>query len=149
MWVHGNKTEYHGYKFDSQKEMAFYQRFLEKYNDPNSKFVIKVHPNYPILSGFEIDQGLKFRGASYKPDFVIEDRQGHILHAYDVKNGFTSYAISDAAKLRFKLFTKKYCVPIECVVVLKNTFKVKIFGTTKKTLVNTFNDVDYNWSEEL
>ena len=150
MWIHGNKTEYYGFKFDSIKELNFYQRFLEKYdNDPNSKFVIKVHPSYPIISGYELESGLKFRGAKYTPDFTVEDRLGNILHIYDVKNGFTAYAIDQAAKLRFKLFTKKYGVPVECVVVLKNTFKTKIFGTTKKTQVNVYENIDYKWSEEL
>ena len=148
MWNYGKKTEYHGYKFDSQKEMAFYQRFLEKYdNDQNSEFVVKIHPSYPIIGGFELESGLKMRSAKYTPDFVVEDRQGNIMHAYDVKNGFTSYAVSDAAKLRFKLFIKKYGVPVECVVVLKNSFKVKVFGTTKKTKEHIFKNIEYSWRE--
>lgn len=148
MWNYGQKTEYHGYKLDSIKELSFYQRFLEKYdNDPNSKFVIKVHPSYPILDSWELEPGLRIRGAGYKPDFVIEDRKGHLLHVIDVKNGFTAYAISDAAKLRFKLFTKRYGVPVECVVVRKNDFKVKVYGPTKKTEIHIYNDINYQWQE--
>lgn len=150
IWNYGKKTEYHGYKLDSIKELSFYQRFLEKYdNDSNSKFVIKAHPSYQIIDGFEIEPGLKFRGAKYTPDFTVEDHQGHLLHVYDVKNSFTAYGISDAAKLRFKLFEKRYGVPVECVVALKNSFKIKIFGTTKKTKINTFKDINYDWREVL
>ena len=150
MWVHGEKTEYHGYKFDSIKEMAFYQRFLEKYdNDPDSKLVIKVHPSYSVISGFELESGLKFRGAKYTPDFTVEDRQGNLLHVIDVKNGFSAYAIDQAAKLRFKLFTKRYKVPVEAVVIRKNDFKVKIFGTTKQTKIHTFGGIEYDWRKAL
>lgn len=149
MWIKGNKTEYHGYKLDSIKELNFYQRFLEKYdNDQNSKFLVLVHPSYDIIDKFEMSD-LTIRGAKYTPDFVIIDRQGNLLHAYDVKNGFTSYAIDGAAKLRFKLFTKRYGIPVEAVVVRKNDFKVKIYGTTKKTQEHIFEDIDYSWWEAV
>ena len=144
----GKKTEYNGYIWDSLKERDFYQRFLEKYDrDPNSEFIIKIHPNYQIIDGWELEPGLKIRGASYKPDVVIEDKQGNLLHVIDVKNSFTAYGISDAAKLRFKLFTKRYKAPVECVVVLKNSFKVRVFGTTKKTKEHVFKNVEYDWRE--
>ena len=146
MWNYGKREDYNGYKFDSQKELAFYQRFCEKYDKPDSKFVVKVHKSYDIIDKFEIS-GLTIRGAKYTPDIVIENKQGDILHIYDVKNGFTAYAIDGAAKLRFKLFTKRYSVPIECVVVRKNDFKVKVYGTTKKTSEHTFEDINYDWRE--
>lgn len=150
MWRKGNKVNYKNCVFDSQKEFLFYQRFLEKYDDdPNSKFVVKAHPSYSILSSFEIEPGLKFRGMKYTPDFIIENRRGDILHAYDVKNGFSAYAIDVACRLRFKLFTERYGVPIECVVVRKNDFKVKIFGTTKQTKIHTFGGIDYDWRKAL
>ena len=132
--------------FDSQKEFLFYQRFLEKYDRPDSEFIVKIHPNYEIIEKFKIS-GLEIRGANFKPDFVIEDRQGKKLHIYDVKNGFTAYAIDAAAKLRFKLFTKRYGIPVECVVVRKNDFKVKVFGTTKKTHEHIFKSIDYDLKE--
>ena len=150
MWKKGNKVNYRNYVFDSQKEFLFYQRFLEKYDDdPNSEFVIKVHPSYPIISSYELESGLKFRGAKYTPDFTVEDKQKNLLHIYDVKNGFSAYAIDASCKLRFKLFTEKYGVPIECVVVLKNSFKVKVFGTTKKTQEHIFKDVNYDWRKAV
>jgi hypothetical protein len=67
----------------------------------------------------------------------------------DVKNGFSAYAVDAACKLRFKLFTKRYKVPVEVVVPRKNDFKVKIFGTTKQTKIHTFGGIDYDWREAL
>ena len=150
MWKKGNKVKYRDCVFDSQKEFLFFQRFLEKYDDdPNSEFVIKVHPSYPIISSYELESGLKFRGAKYTPDFTVEDKQKNLLHVYDVKNSFSAYGVDQAAKLRFKLFTKQYKIPVEAVVVRKNTFKVKIFGTTKKTTEHIFNNIEYDWQEAV
>ena len=144
MWRKGNKVNYKNYIFDSQKEFFFYQRFLEKYDRPDSEFIVKIHQNYEIIEKFKIS-GITIRGANFKPDFVIEDRQGNLLHIYDVKNGFSAYAIDAACKLRFKLFTKRYGVPVECAIVRKNDFKVKIYGTTKKTEIHVFKDINYDW----
>ena len=144
----GKKTEYNGNNFDSLKELAFYQRFLEKYdNDPNSEFIVKVHPSYPIIDSWELEPGLKIRGAKYTPDAIVEDRHGNILHIFDVKNSFTVYGVDSACKLRFKLFTKRYGIPIECVLVRKSDFRVKVFGTTKKTKEKIFKDITYDWRE--
>lgn len=150
MWKKGNKVNYKNRIFDSQKEFFFYQRFCEKYdNDPNSEFVIKVHPSFQIIDSWELDPGLKIRGAKFTPDIVVNDRQGHLLHVYDVKNGFSAYAVDAACKLRFKLFTKLYKVPVEAVVVRKNDFKVKVYGTTKKTKEYIFKDINYSWQEAI
>ena len=137
MWKKGNKVKTENYVFDSQKEFLFYDRFLKKYDDnPKSEFVIKIHPSYPIISSYELESGLKFRGAKYTPDFTVEDKQNNLLHVYDVKNGFSAYAIDASCKLRLKLFTKRYKIPVEAVVVLKNNFKVKVYDTTKKTEIH-------------
>lgn len=149
VWHYGKKTEYNGYKFDSLKEIAFYQSFCEKYNKSDSKFKVLVHPSYPIIDKFKTENGLEIRKAKYTPDIVIQDHEERLLHVYDVKNGFTSYAVDYSAKLRFKLFTKRYGVPVECVVVRKNDFKVKIFGTTKQTKIHVFKTIDYDWREAL
>lgn len=149
MWRKGNKVKYKNYTFDSIKEFTFYQRFLEKYDRPDSKFIIKTHPGYDIIDSWELEPGLKIRGAGYKPDFTVEDRQGALLHVIDVKNGFSAYAVDAACKLRFKLFTKRYKVPVEVVVPRKNDFKVKIFGTTKQTKIHTFGGIDYDWRDIL
>lgn len=144
----GKKVEYNGYKFDSIKEKDFYSRFCKKFDREGSEFKIIVHPSYYILDKFEI-AGVNFRNAKYTPDFVITDQQGNLKHVYDVKNGFSSYVVDAAAKLRFKLFEKRYGVPVECVVVLKNSFKVKVFGTTKMTKIHIFEDFDYDWRSVL
>ena len=148
MWKKGNKVNYKNMIFDSQKEFLFYQRFLEKYDRPDSEFVVLVHPSYNIIDKFEIS-GLTIRGARYTPDMVITDKQGNLLHIYDVKNGFTAYAIDAAAKLRFKLFTKRFGIPVEAIIPRKNDFKVKIFGTTKKTQEHIFKDINYDWQEAV
>lgn len=143
----GKKTEYNGYMWDSLKERDFYQRFCEQYDKPDSEFKVLVHPSYPIIDKFKIGSGLVVRSARYTPDVVITDRQGNLLHIYDVKNSFGVYGVDAACKLRFKLFTKRYSIPVECVVVRKNDFKVKVFGTTKKTKEKVFKDIEYNWRE--
>ena len=147
VWNYGKKTEYNGNNFDSIKELAFYQRFLEKYDKPESEFIVKIHPSFQIIDSWELESGLKMRGANYTPDAIVEDRHGNILHIFDVKNSFTAYGVSDAAKLRFKLFAKRYKAPVECVVVRKNDFKVKVYGTTKKTTEHIFKDINYDWRE--
>lgn len=144
----GKKTEFNGYKFDSLKERDFYQRFCEKYDSSDSEFKILVHPSYDILDKFEVS-GTNFRGAKYTPDLLVTDPQGRLLHVYDVKNGFSSYAIDSACKLRFKLFAERYGIPVECIVPRKNDFKVKVFGTTKKTHEHIFSDINYDWKEVL
>lgn len=150
MWKSGKKSEYRGYRFDSMKEMLFYQLFCEKYdNDLDDKYVVLVHPSYQIINKFEIAPGLNIRGAKYTPDFVITDYLGNLLHVYDVKNGFSSYAVDAASKLRFKLFEKRYGVPVECVVTRKNDFKVKVFGMTKNAKIHVLKDFDYDWRDVL
>lgn len=146
MWKKGNKVNYKNRIFDSQKEFFFYQRFCEKYDKPDSEFKVLVHPSYDIINKFEIS-GLTIRGAKYTPDVVITDKQNNLLHVFDVKNGFSAYAVDAACKLRFKLFTKLYEIPVEVVVVRKNDFKVKVYGTTKQTHEHIFKDVTYDWRE--
>lgn len=108
-----------------------------------------MHPSFDIIDKFELESGLSIRGAKYTPDVVIEDHQGNLLHVYDVKNSFSAYGVDAAAKLRFKLFTKRYGEPVECVVVRKNDFKVKVFGTTKQTKIHIFKSINYDWKEVL
>lgn len=145
----GKKTEFNGYKFDSLKERDFYQKFCEKYDNPDSEFKVLAHPSYPIIGRFEIGSGVTIRSAKYTPDVVITDQHGKFLHVYDVKNSFSVYGVDSAAKLRFKLFTKQYGIPVECIVPRKNDFKVKVFGTTKKTHEHIFSDINYDWKEVL
>lgn len=142
----GKKVDYNGYKFDSLKERDFYQKFCEEYDRSDSEFKVLVHPSYSIIEKFEV-AGLTMRGAKYTPDIVITDLQGKFFHVYDVKNDFSSYGVDSAAKLRFKLFTECYKIPVECVKVYKDHFKVKIFGLTKKTTEHILKDINYNWKD--
>lgn len=142
----GKKTEYNGYMFDSLKEKDFYQRFCMKYDRPDSELKILVHSSYPTIDKFEV-AGITMRGSRYTPDIVVTDQQGNLLHVYDVKNDFSSYGVDSAAKLRFKLFAERYKIPVECVKVYKDHFKVKIFGTTKKITEHIFTDINYDWKD--
>jgi len=73
---------------------------------------------------------------TYKPDFVIYDRNGRILHVYDVKSSLDGrYGADPAAKLRFNLFQRRFKKAVEVVVPRKNDFKMRIFGLSKN--VNT------------
>lgn len=75
------------------------------------------------------------RGISYAPDFVVFDSD-EIAHVYDVKTSLSQRAIDSAAKLRFKLFAKRYGIPVEVVVPRKHDFKAKFYGFTNPRLQN-------------
>lgn len=122
----GKEIELDGYKFDSEKEAHFYQRFIK-----NCGRNYKVHPTYPLLDKFPVG-GYNMRGISYTPDFIVYE-EGEIAHVYDVKTSLDARAIDTAAKIRFKLFAHRYHMPVEVVVPRKNDFKMKVFnfGNTK------------------
>ena len=140
---YGNKVECDGYTFDSTKEYNFYKKFIK---DCGLKF--KVHEKYTLIDKIKLDDKISIRSLTYKPDFIIFNKDNSIKHVYDVKNGFTDYAIDRAAGLSFKLFAKKYGVPVEIVVVRTHDFKTKILGTTKKYEIQCHNNVDYDWRFE-
>ena len=52
---------------------------------------------------------------------------------YGKKVKLDGYTFDASAQLRFKLFWRKYGVPVEVVTPLRSYFKVKILGTTAKT----------------
>lgn len=122
----GKKVKLDGETFDSRSEADFYLRYVKP-----SGMRFDVHPHYRVLDMFPVG-GYKMRGMTYTPDFVIKRPDGSIAHVYDVKAGFTRYSVSTAARIRFKLFTLKYHVPVECVIVRKHYFRVKIVGITKE-----------------
>lgn len=144
MWTKGNKVTIDDITFDSQKEANFYIRFVK-----NSGYKYKVHVPYILIEKFLLKDNINIRGLKYTPDFIIYDKQGKILHVYDVKNSFTVYGIDQAAQLRFKLFMHTYHLPLECVVVRTHDFKTTILGTTKKRKVTIHKSFDYNWQENL
>lgn len=149
----GKKIAKYGEKWDSEKELLFYERFIKgKWTDD----LVKVHPKFSLIESREIDQGAKVYSISYTPDIVIYTPEGKIKHAYDVKNSFTPYAIDNGNKLTFRLFAMKYRVPVEVVVIRTHDFKSCAFGITKplrtlKTgkapdpIIRT--NPDYNWIE--
>lgn len=138
----GEKVELDGYKFDSQKEAKFYEKFIK-----NSGFKYEVHKRFQLFPMFELLNGaLRIRSISYTPDFVLYDDDGNLKHVIDVKNSFTSFAIDVAAAMRFKLFAYVYKVPVEVVVPKAHSFRVKITGTTKK--FNPVEKTDFVYSVE-
>ena len=139
---YGNKIKEGGTTFDSQKEYNFYKKFLE-----NSGYKIIVHDKFRLLDKVVIDDKISIRGITYRPDFVVLDKDDIITHVYDVKNGFTNYAIDRGANLAFKLFAETYKIPVEVVVVRTHDFKTKILGTTKKYEIQYHDNVNYDWRD--
>lgn len=144
MWTKGNKIKIDDITFDSQKEANFYIRFVK-----DSGYKYEIHKPYILLNKFVVKDNVNIRGLKYTPDFVIYDKQGKILHVYDVKNSFTVYGIDQAAQLRFKLFMYTYHLPLECVVVRTHDFKTTILGTTKKRKITIHKSFDYSWKDNL
>lgn len=137
----GKKVKLDGYTFDSKKEAQFYLQFVKP-----SGMRFDVHPHYRVIDLFPMG-GYRMRGMTYTPDFVLTRPDGSIAHVYDVKAGFTNYSVSTAARLRFKLFALRYHVPVECVIVRKHDFRVKILGFTTKLDEYQRQDVNYDLSD--
>lgn len=137
----GEKVKLDGYSFDSQKEAAFYMRFVK-----NSGYKFDVHKSFRLHPIIEMYGGmLRLRSSNYTPDFVLYNKDGSIAHVIDVKNSFnTTYAIDAAASLRFKMFAYKYGIPVEVIVPRVKSFRVKILGSTKKFEPVSKIDFDYS-----
>lgn len=133
------KVKLDGYTFDSMKEAKFYEDYIR-----DSGYSFTVHEKFQLIDKYKIGN-YNMRGVTYSPDFVIRNQCGEIIHVYDVKTGYTSYAITTGVSLRFKMFTLKYGVPVEVVVVRTHDFKTKIVGLTKKTDPQVRNNVSYRW----
>lgn len=117
----GKKVIVDGYKFDSKAESQFYLRYIKP-----SGMRYEVHPDFTIMDRCLIG-GTKFKAHGYQPDFALKRADGSLAHVYDVKAGFTAYSVSTPARLRFALFMRRYGIPVECVVLRKHDFKMKIF----------------------
>lgn len=141
----GEKVKADGYTFDSKKEYDFYRKFIK---DCGYRF--EVHPNFSLHDTFKVvGRDINIRSSRYTPDFVIYDSDNSIKHVYDLKNSFTSYAIDQAAALRFKWFAWRYGIPVEVVVPRAHDFKIKILGITKRFNPVTRLDVDYDLDEMI
>lgn len=138
----GTKVYLDNCKFDSQKEARFYANFVKKCG-----YDYDVHPRFDLFKVQKLDH-MTVGQIVYTPDFVIYDKDGQMLHVYDVKNSFGEYGIDAAAALRFKIFAHRYKIPVEAVVMRTNDFKVIAQGCTKRRppdrpLVR--NDFGYSW----
>lgn len=138
---YGNKVKSDGITFDSEKEFKFYDKFLK-----DCGYDVTVHEKFDLLEKNVINDKITLRAISYKPDFVVRDGN-NIKHVYDVKNGFTAYAIDRGNNIVFKLFAKKYGIPVEVAVPRTHDFKTKILGTTKKYEIQIHKNVNYDWRE--
>ena len=136
----GKKSVVDGYKFDSQKELDFYLRYIK-----NGGYEFEVQKNLVLVDKFPLGSH-NVRSVSYKADFVVLEGD-RIKHVYDVKNGFNSYAIDDKSQLKFKLVAQRYHVPVEVVVLRKHDFRVGVLGTTKKIETQVRTNIDYEYSE--
>ncbi len=103
----GKKVVIDGLKFDSMKEASFYQLYLKP-----SGYQFTTQERFTLLETFPLEL-VKLRQTVYKSDFVVYDKVGSIKHVYDVKNGYTEYAIDQKSKIKFSLFARKYGVPVE------------------------------------
>lgn len=135
--VRATKVRLDGYTFDSKKEALFYVRYIR-----DSGLRYEVHPRYEISKVGSL-YGYNFRRSFYTPDFVVYGEDGKIKHVFDVKNGFSTYAVDAAAKLRFSLFAAKYGEPVQCVVLRAHDFKSKIFGITTGWERDKLTSLDY------
>lgn len=136
------KVELDGYRFDSQKEAAFYRRYVKP-----SSYKFECQKNFVLMDKYEGLGVVNLKRTAYKADFVIYNEDGSLKHVYDVKNGYTEYAIDQKSKLKFSLFARKYGIPVEVVVMRKNYFNVAILGTTKKLEPIIRTDVSYDWQD--
>lgn len=104
---YGRKVKLDGYTFDSQKEAAFYAAYIK-----NCGKKYAVHPQYQLMPIY--DAGMARVGAIYyRPDFVVYGPENVIEHVYDVKTSVDYKGADPSAQLRFKLFWRKYGIPVE------------------------------------
>lgn len=133
----GKKIYKYGEKWDSQKELDFYEKFIM--NKVPAKQVT-IHESFKLLDKTWGKFPVVVSGWKYTPDIVIRNKAGQIEHVYDVKNSFSVYGISTANRLTFKQFTRIYGIPVEVVVVRTHDFKTACVGITKQ--------LDLHWSKE-
>ena len=136
------KVELDGYRFDSQKEATFYQRYVKP-----SGYKFDCQKNFVLLDKFEGLGVVNLKSTVYRADFVIYNEDGSLKHVYDVKNGFSNYAIDNRAKLKFAMFARLYGMPVEVVVIRAHDFKATITGSTKKLEPVIRTSVSYDWQD--
>lgn len=105
------KTVINGIVFDSKAEGEYYSFLLEKERKGTIDNFI-TQPRYILQEAFE-KNGKKFRKIEYVADFEISHLSGEI-EVVDVK-GF----VTETAKLKFKLFEKKYPYKLSLIKYVK------------------------------
>ena len=100
------KVEYHGIKFDSNKEMAYYIK-LEILEQKGKIKDLELQKVYELQPSFKIN-GKTYQKITYKADFSYISVEDNKLHVIDVK-GFKT----DVYKLKKKMFAYKYGIEIE------------------------------------
>lgn len=136
------RVELDGYRFDSQKEAAFYERYIKP-----SGYKFECQKNFVLLDKYEDLEVVNLKRTAYRADFVIYNEDGTLKHVYDVKNGFSDYAIDKRAKLKFAMFARLYGLPVEVVVIRAHDFKATITRATKKLEPVVKTDVSYDWQD--
>ncbi|KRL94245.1 DUF1064 domain-containing protein [Limosilactobacillus equigenerosi] len=146
------KITYKGQKYDSEKELKFYKRYLEPLGDR-----VLNHPTYVVRDSYTLG-GYKGRKRTYSPDFVVLAPDGTIEHVYDVKAGITEKTLKsgqtsgkvyiDASmKKSIDDYQRKYNHPVELVAVYAHDFRMTIINTTVSVGVYYFTNVDYDVTE--
>ncbi|MDH5108486.1 DUF1064 domain-containing protein [Lentilactobacillus kefiri] len=111
-----SKQEIDGYKFDSKVEAAYYLHLK------NLKLDFKIHEKFEIQPAFYLDNPHKRESAcTYKPDFSIYE-DGELISVVDVKGNRAT--LTEASRLRMKIFMSKYKVP---VVIATLDYRTGIF----------------------
>ena len=100
------KVEYHGIKFDSNKEMAYYIK-LEILEQKGKIKDLELQKVYELQPSFKIN-GKTYQKITYKADFSYISVEDNKLHVIDVK-GFKT----EVYKLKKKMFAYKYGIEIE------------------------------------
>ncbi|WP_260165500.1 DUF1064 domain-containing protein, partial [Lentilactobacillus buchneri] len=99
-----SKQEIDGYKFDSKVEAAYYLHLK------NLKLDFKIHEKFETLPSFDLQNPRKHvRGCTYTPDFSIYEH-GKLVSVVDVKGSRAT--LTEASRLRMKIFMSKYKVPV-------------------------------------
>ena len=102
-----NKSvEYHGIKFDSKKEMAYYIK-LELLEQKGIIKDLELQKSFELQPSFKLN-GKTYKKITYRADFSYVSVQDNKIHIVDTK-GFRT----DVYKLKRKMFAYKYGIEIE------------------------------------
>lgn len=102
-----NKSvEYHGIKFDSKKEMAYYIK-LELLEQKGIIKDLELQKSFELQPSFKLN-GKTYKKITYRADFSYVLVQDNKIHIVDTK-GFRT----EVYKLKKKMFAYKYGIEIE------------------------------------